>query len=108
MHTTLEAVIKKSKNKNLVHKPFSKVSLLFILLLFVYVAGLNIQILLRNQAVLREEILYNKRLILEQKINQDLKKQILLFSEPKFLEKLLREKLGMVKPGEIAYRIVDY
>lgn len=104
MLTTLEADIKKRSKSRA--KAFSRVGFLIVLLLFVYLSGLNLQIYLRNKNVLDDEVLANKRFNQEEALNRELKKQILLFSENDFVEQLIREKLGMVKPGETAYRIV--
>ncbi|MDR7434445.1 MAG: cell division protein FtsL [Armatimonadota bacterium] len=42
-----------------------------------------------------------------QRQNAQLREEIKLLQRPEYVEKLARERLGLVKPGEIALRIVE-
>ena len=106
MLSTLENNSTRKKYED-VPRAFSKGSLVVIMVLFIYLSVLNVQILLRNKALTSDELLMKKRLQKEQQQNNELKKELLLVTEASYLEKIIREKLGLVKPGETAFRIVE-
>ncbi|HAR62404.1 MAG: hypothetical protein DKM50_07110 [Candidatus Margulisiibacteriota bacterium] len=106
MLSTLEYNYKNSNNKT-IPRAFSKVSLLFLMVIFIYLSVLNVQIYLRNKDLIADEVLMKTKLQRDQLQNNELKKELFLFTEANFLERIIREKLGLVKPGETAFRIVE-
>ncbi len=56
----------------------------------------------KNLASIQQEIVHYKAL------NESLEKQIAALQSDEYIEKSAREKLGLVKPGEVQYMVVGY
>ncbi len=56
-----------------------------------------------QQAMIRAE---QRKLDVLQSENQNLEERLQRLQDPEYVEKLAREELGLVKPGEIAYVVV--
>ncbi len=55
-----------------------------------------------------EELSLDKKIKFLEDENKKLKEEIgRINSDVKYMEKLLREKMGLVKPGEVVYKIVE-
>ena len=72
----------------------------FLVISFFYVC-ISQQIELR--AVQREAICARDELAAAKQLNQQLQQERSQLSTPEYVEKLAREELGLVKPGEIPY-----
>ena len=76
--------------------------LLLIIFAFLYLPGLS-----RYQELRNEEDRLSKELgELENQIKSLQKEKELLQKDQVYLEKVIREELGVVRPGEIVYRVV--
>ena len=75
---------------------------LLILFAFLYLPGLS-----RYQELRQEEERLSKELVdLNQKIQKLNEEKELLKKDQVYLEKVIREELGLVRPGEMVYKLV--
>ena len=75
---------------------------LLILFAFLYLPGLS-----RYQELRQEEERLSKDLVdINQKIKQLNEEKELLQKDQAYLEKVIREELGLVRPGEMVYKLV--
>ena len=75
---------------------------LLILFAFLYLPGLS-----RYQELRQEEERLSKELVdLDQKIQKLHEEKELLRHDQAYLEKVIREELGLVRPGEMVYKLV--
>ena len=75
---------------------------LLILFAFLYLPGLS-----RYQELRQEEERLSKELVdLDQKIQKLNEEKELLKKDQVYLEKVIREELGLVRPGEMVYKLV--
>lgn len=56
-----------------------------------------------QQSMIRAE---QRKLVVLQSENQKLNERLARLQDPEYVEKLAREELGLVKPGEVAYVVV--
>lgn len=76
---------------------------LICLLLVGYAAYLSIQQQLELNAIRKEKEAAQAQLLQLQQNNADLKEEAELLQQPKYVEKLAREQLGLTKPGEVLF-----
>ncbi len=75
---------------------------LVVLFIFLYLPGLS-----RYQELrLEEESLTRQLGELQQQIGELQKEKELLLKDKDYLEKVIREELGLVRPGEMVYKLV--
>ncbi len=82
--------------------------------LVIFLAGMAMLIAFGNNGLVDNYILYEKLSILREgnaKIsaeNQALKTEILLLrGDPQYVEKIARDELGMVRKGDVVYKVGD-
>lgn len=76
---------------------------LFCLLLVGYCLYLCVQQQLQLNAIRNEREATQAKLQQLQQSNADLKEEVDLLQQPKYVEKLAREQLGLTKPGEVLF-----
>ena len=86
-------------------RAFSKMGLIVILLIFVYLFVLNIKNSIRNKGLDRQIKQLKITLSKEQSLNRELKNKKLIISDPITIETMARDKLGLVKQEETLYKI---
>lgn len=84
---------------------FNKYILLLIVFIFLYLCFANLKIYIQNKEIKRQELQLREILIKEESLNSELREKLVNLDEPLSIEVLAREKLGMIKKGEIAYLI---
>ena len=67
-------------------------------------AGRGIQ---HNYVVIKRHKALQSEIALQTKINADLKNRLQKLKDPEYLELLARQKLGLVKAGEIVYKVAE-
>lgn len=75
---------------------------IFVILFFLYFPALSKYLKLRRE----EEGLNQQVAELTKKIEALKKEEYLIKNEPEHLERLVRRELGLVKPGEVVYKVV--
>ena len=75
-------------------------------LLSIYILTISGQTLVRTRRILAEQQDTQHRLLQEKKRNETLNRQMKVLHTDDYLENLARQKLGLVKSGEVVYKIV--
>jgi cell division protein FtsB len=88
-------------------KLFTKFEKYLILLLSVYILVIASQTLSRTRKIAAEHKIIAKQLQIAQQKHVKLKELSVALHTDSYLEKLARKKLGLVKSGEVVYKIVD-
>jgi cell division protein FtsB len=83
-----------------------RVLFLLAVLLTIYFVGGLINGYFQNKKVLRRYTEVQKSYENTRKLNEDLKVRLKRIREDDYVELTAREKLGLVKPGETAYKII--
>lgn len=76
---------------------------LICVLLAGYACYMSVQQQLELRAIRSEKEAAQAKLLQLQQHNADLKEETELLQQPKYVEKLAREQLGLTKPGEVLF-----
>ena len=85
----------------------NSITIIITFLFVVYLTIIVAQGLLQNRSVLKRYESLKGEIAQEEALNRQLKLRIKELNTDAFIELLARKKLGLVKPGEIAYKIVE-
>ncbi|MFC1595977.1 septum formation initiator family protein [Candidatus Margulisiibacteriota bacterium] len=87
-------------------KLFSRWGEYLILLLSIYILIISGQTISRTNAVKTEQLKLSERISTAQEKNTELNRITRVLNTNSYLENLARKKLGLVKSGEVVYKIV--
>jgi cell division protein FtsB len=82
-----------------------RTGVIFLILLYLgLMAGRGIH---HNYIVIKRHKALQIEIMNQTKLNQDLKNRLQKLQDPEYLELLARQKLGLVKAGEIVYKVAE-
>jgi cell division protein FtsB len=82
-----------------------RTGIIFLILVYLGImAGRGIH---HNYVVIKRHKALQSEIALQTKINADLKNRLQKLKDPEYLELLARQKLGLVKAGEIVYKVAE-
>jgi len=84
-----------------------KLGLILFILLIVYFIFLIRQDIMDNLDLKKETRQASVSLVREEKLTQELQHRLKLLDKRSYIEGLARTKLGMIKSGETAYKVID-
>lgn len=85
---------------------FSKAFVYFALALSIYIIFISSQTLIRIRDVEEAKVESLAAVLREEERNKQLKNTLSVQNTDEYLESLARKRLGLVKPGEVVYKIV--
>jgi cell division protein DivIC len=88
-------------------KRFNKIKQFFFIFLLGYLLVVVTKGCLHNKTVLNRYEFVQEQYEREQQLNKEIKQKLEEANTPEFIELMARKKLGLVKPGEIVYKIVE-
>jgi cell division protein FtsB len=87
-------------------KQWRRISVLGSLLMIIYFSVVLVRGCWHNKNIMQRYAEVQKQLARETELQRELQIKLEQVHEPEFIELTARDKLGLVKPGEVAFKIV--
>lgn len=87
-------------------KQWRRISVLVSLLMILYFSVVLVRGCWHNKRIMQRYAEVQKQLARETELQRELQIKLEQVHEPEFIELTARDKLGLVKPGEVAFKIV--
>lgn len=87
-------------------KQWRRISILVSLFMIAYFSVVLLRGCIHNKSIMRRYAEVQKQLARETELQRELQVKLEQVHDPAFIELTARDKLGLVKPGETAFKIV--